>query len=182
MSKYLNFTLGLILCSFAAVAAQNVGGAVVGTVKHIDAATKTIVVKMADGTERTFHFAEHTSVHGTKEAVKGSKEPLNGLKGGSEVVVHYTRRGSEDTAEEIDHIGKDGLKVGEGTVKKIDRGGKTLTVTTADGSEETYRLTDRAARAAGEDIGKGTEKSAKVTIYYTEEGGHKVARFFKKAF
>lgn len=180
MCKCLNFILGLILCSLTAVAAQDVVSAVHGTVKRIDAATKIIVVKMADGTDHTFRFADRTAVHGTKEAVKGGKETLYGLKDGSEVVVHFTRRGSEDTAEEIDHIGKDGLRVGEGTVKKIDRGAKTLTVTTAKGSEELYRLTDRAARDAGEDIGKGLQKSEKVTVYYTEEAGRKVAHFFKK--
>jgi len=32
------------------------------------------------------------------------------------------------------------------------------------------------------DIGEGAEKSGKVTVYYTEEAGRKVARFFKKTF
>jgi len=50
------------------------------------------------------------------------------------------------------------------------------------GAEETFRLTGRAARDVGKGIGEGAEKSAKVTVYYTEEAGHKVAHFFKKAF
>jgi hypothetical protein len=49
-------------------------------------------------------------------------------------------------------------------------------------AEETYRLADRAVKDTGKDIGEGAEKSAKVTVYYTEEGGHKVAHFFKKIF
>jgi hypothetical protein len=28
-------------------------------------------------------------------------------------------------------------------------------------------------------VGKGTEKGAKVTVYYTEEGGKKIAHFFE---
>jgi hypothetical protein len=34
----------------------------------------------------------------------------------------------------------------------------------------------------GKDIGEGAENSGKVTVYYTEEGGHKVAHFLKKTF
>jgi hypothetical protein len=89
------------------------------------------------------------------------------------------KKGTVETAEEIDHVGKDGLKVTEGTVSKIDRDGKTLMVKTADGAEATFSLTEHAAKDARKDIAKGTEKSAKVTVYYTEEGGRKVAHFFK---
>lgn len=42
-------------------------------------------------------------------------------------------------------------------------------------------MTDNAAKDAGKDIAAGTEKSVKVTVYYSEEGGHKVAHFFKRA-
>ena len=162
-----------------AVVAQDVVSAVKGTVEKVDSGTKTAVVKTADGTEHTFHFVERTSVHGAEASAAGAKDAFHGMKEGSEVVVHYSKKGTEETAEEIDHVGKDGLKVTEGTVSKIDRGGKTLVVKTADGAEETYHLTDHAAKDAGKDIGKGAEKSAKVTVYYTEEGGRKVAHFFK---
>ena len=43
------------------------------------------------------------------------------------------------------------------------------------------RMLDSAAKDTGEDVESGTEKTAKVTVYYTEEGGHKVAHFFRKA-
>jgi len=96
--------------------------------------------------------------------------------------VHYTAKGAEDTAEEVDHLGKSGLKATEGTISHIDRGSKTIAIKTADGTEEAFRMTGHAAEDAGTDIGKGAEKSEKVTVYYTEEAGHKVAHFFKKAF
>jgi hypothetical protein len=69
----------------------------------------------------------------------------------------------------------------DATVTHIDRGTKTLTVKTGSGAEETYRLTESAAKDAGKGIDEGTEKSAQVTVYYTGEAGHKVAHFFKKA-
>jgi len=169
--------IGYLLFGLIALAAQDVVSAVDGTVKKIDSGAKTVVVKTADGTEHTFHFLGRTVVHGAEATAKGSKEAFHGLKEGTEVAVHYTAKGGEETAEEVDHIGKDGLKVTEGTISHIDRGAKTVAIKTADGAETTYRLADHAAK----DTGKGVEKSGKVTVYYTEEGGHKVAHFVKQS-
>jgi hypothetical protein len=168
----------LLAMSFAAVAlfaADDVVTAVEGTVKKVDAGTKTVVVKSADGTEHTVHFVSKTSVHGWDAADAGAKDGMHGVKEGSHVVVHYTVKGADKTAVEMDRIGDGGLKVTEGTVSKIDRGTKTLAVKTADGAEATYKITDHAVV----DTGKGIEKASKVTVYYTEEGGKKVVHFFK---
>jgi hypothetical protein len=180
MCKFLYFAFSLMLFIPASVSAQGVAGAVEGTVKSVDTTAKTIAVKTADGTEDTFHYAESTAVHGTRDTATGSRDTYRGLKEGSHVVVHYTGKGTDKTADEIDNLGKNGLKVGEGTVKTLDRNGRTLTVKTADGAEDTYRLSERASRDAGKGLTKGSEKSVKVTVYYTEEAGHKIAHFFKK--
>jgi hypothetical protein len=172
----------VLIAALPVFAVQDVASVAEGTVKKIDSSTKTVLIATKDGTEHTFHFGERTTVHGVEAAGKGSEETLHGLKEGTEVAVHYTSKGTVDTAEEIDHIGKDGLKVTEGTFKKIDHGAKTITIATADGTERTFRLLGRAARDTGRDIEKGTDKSAKVTVYYTEEGGEKVAHFFKSSF
>ena len=167
--------LGLSFAAIAIFAADDVVTAVEGTVKKVDAGTKTVVVKTGDGTEHTVHFVAKTSVHGWDAADAGAKDGMHGVKEGSHVVVHYTAKGTEKTAQEVDRIGDGGLKVTEGTVSKIDRGTKTLAVKTADGAEATYRITDHAVV----DTGKGIEKATKVTVYYTEEGGKKVVHFFK---
>ena len=175
------FVAAVLLVAPALFAAQGeVVRAMEGTVKKVDATTKTFVVKAADGTEHTLRFVGRTSVHGGEATAKGTKDAFQGLKEGSEVVVHYSTKGTEETAEEVDHIGKGGLKTTQGTLTSMDRGAKAMTVKTADGAVTTFRLTDRAATDAGEDIGKGAEKSAKVSVYYTEEAGRKVAHFFKK--
>jgi hypothetical protein len=171
----------LLAWCWPAAAIERRHGILVGVVLKTDDAAKTVVVKLADGTEHTFHFVKATTVHGAHETAAGAKDAFHGLKEGSEVAVHYTAKGTVETAEEVDHIGKDGLKVTEATVTHVDRGAKTIAVKTADGTEEVYRMTDSAARDAGKGIGTGAEKSAKVTVYYTEEAGHKVAHFFKKA-
>jgi len=181
MLKRFSVIMMLMALCWAALAVEQRHGILVGAVLRTDAAAKTVVVKLADGTEHTFHFVKRTTVHGAQGTAAGATDAFRGLKEGSEVAVHYIAQGTEETAEEIDNIGKDGLKVTEATVTHIDRGAKTLALKTADGAEETYRLTDSAAKDAGKDIAAGAEKSAKVTVYYTEEGGHKVAHFFKRA-
>ena len=168
-------TLFLLLCSNAFAIT-----AVKGKVEKIDHTAKTIVVKAEDGTEHTFHFVGRTAVHGGEMAEAAAKESFHGLKEGSDVVVHYTVKGSEETAEEIDHVGEGGLKTAQGTVTHLDRGAKTVTLKTEDGTEKSFRLTDHAAEDAGKDVSEGAEKSGKVTVYYTERAGHKVAHFFSK--
>ena len=134
-----------------------------GTISKIDSGAKTIVVKTAEGTEHTFRFIAKTTVHGTEA---GAKDTFRGLKEGTEVVAHYTAKGAEKTAVEVDQVGKDGLKAVDGTVSDIDRGGKKLVVKSADGTEQAFKLAEHAAA----ETGKGAEKSAKVTVYYTENG------------
>jgi hypothetical protein len=180
MKSMVRASLMLLLLSGFACAAQDAVSAVHGTITKLDSTTKTAVVKTQDGTEHTIKFVDKTTVHGGEAAAAGGKDAFHGLTEGSEVVAHYTTKGTEKTAVEVDKVGKDGIKSVDGTVTHIDRGGKTLVVKAADGTEDTFRLSDHAASDAGKDIAKGTEKSAKVTVYYTENAGKKVAHFFEK--
>jgi len=168
--------LALVLVSVA-YAADDVVNAVHGTITKVDSATKTFVIKTADGTEHSMHVVDATTVH---ESDISAKDSWRGLKEGTEAVVHYTTAGTDDTALEIDKIGKGGLKSSEGTIEGIDRGGKKLVVTSGDGAQSTYRLTDHAAKDAGKGIGAGVEKGTKVTVYYTKDAGIRVAHFFEK--
>jgi hypothetical protein len=113
--------------------------------------------------------------HGAEATAHGSKDAFLAMKEGDEVVVHYTVKGAVKTAQEIDHLGKGGLRMSEVAVKSVDHAAKTVTVKTAEGAEETYHLSKSAVR----ETGKGLEKTGKVTVYYTEEGGKKIAHFFK---
>jgi hypothetical protein len=91
-------------------AADDVVSAVHGTITKLDSATKTMVVKTKDGTEHTIRIVGTTTVHGTDAAGAGAKDAFHGLKEGSEVVAHYTAKGTEKSAVEVDHVGKDGMK------------------------------------------------------------------------
>jgi hypothetical protein len=180
MKSILRASLALLLLGAFQLAAQDVVSAVHGTITKLDSTAKTAVVKTKDGTEHTVKFVDKTTVHGVDATAAGSKDVFHGLTEGSEVVAHYTTKGTEETAVEVDKVGKDGIKAVDGTVTHIDRGAKTIAVKTADGTEETFRLSGHAAADAGKDIAKGSEKSAKVTVYYTEEAGKKTAHFFEK--
>jgi hypothetical protein len=172
-----NFGITLVVFfAAAALSAQDVASAVVGTVKAVDKGTKTAVVKTAEGTEHTFHFVGRTVAHGAEATAKGSKDAFQEMKEGDEVVVHYTVKGTEKTAVEVDHLGKDGLKMSVVAVKSVDHGAKTVTGKTAEGAEETYHLTDHAVR----ETGKGLKEGGKTTVYYTEEAGKKIAHYFKE--
>jgi arginine repressor len=179
MKTLTRMVLALSLVSVA-FAADDVVSAVHGTVTKLDSAGHTVVVKTADGTEHSLHLVKETTVHGAHASADAAKDSWHGVTEGSEVVAHYTKRGTEDTALEVDKVGKGGLRATEGTIKDIDRGAKTMVVKTADGTEKTFKLTDHAAKDGGKDIGEGTEKGAKVVVYSTEVSGKKVAHFFEK--
>jgi hypothetical protein len=167
-------------------AAQDMVSAVHGTITKLDSVTKTMVVKVKDGSEQTIKFADKTTVHGAKasvhETAMGATKngTFHGLKEGTEVVAHYTTKGTEKTAAEVDNVGKDGIKSMDGAITHIDHASKTIAVKTADGTEQTFRLSGHAADDAGKDIEKGAEKTTNVTVYYTEEAGKKTAHFFEK--
>jgi hypothetical protein len=107
-----------------------------------------------------------------------------GLEEGSRVIVHYTPEGEDDTADEVDRIGDDGLIAVEGVITNVDRHAGTLSIRLTDGSGETLRLTARAAA----ELGKGLDADAaagmaKVVVYVTpltDDAGGRVAHYFRR--
>jgi hypothetical protein len=163
----------------AAYAVEDVVSAVHGTVAKISSAGKVVVVKAADGTEYSMHLVKTTAVHGADATAAAAKDSWHGLTEGTEVVAHYTKRGAEITAVEIDRIGKGGLEVTKGTITAISRTGKTLAIKTSDGTVKTFQLTGRAAKYAGSSIAKGAEKGTDVVVYSSAVTGKKIAHFFE---
>ena len=180
MKNVLRFLMVAALLVFAVRAADDVASAVHGTITKLDDGTKTMVVKTKDGTEHTVHFTDKTAVWGADKTAAGAKDSFKGLSEGSEVVVHYTAKGTEKSAVEVDKVGKDGLKAVDGTVTKVGKDGKTVVVKSADGTEHTFDVAGHDTADSAKEIGKGADKGGKVTVYYTEEGGKKVAHFFEK--
>ena len=180
MKNLLRFLAVAGLVVFGVRAADDVSNAVHGTITKLDSVTKNMVVKTKDGTEHTVHFVDKTAVWGADKTAAGAKDAFKGLSEGSEVVVHYTAKGTENTATEVDKVGKGGLKYVDGTVTKVGQGGKTVVVKGADGTEQTFTVAGHDTAEAAKGIGKAADKTGKTTVYYTEEGGKKIAHFFEK--
>jgi hypothetical protein len=115
--------------------------------------------------------------------------PINGLTGtvALEGTVEQEYAGANtvivktvDGVRHVFHFGKD-LLVHGGKDTGIDRGRKQITIRFDDKNTETFQLTGRAAVDAGRDLDEAPTSAVRVTVYYTDEAGHKVAHFFKKA-
>lgn len=180
MKNVVRFVTVAALLLFAVYAADDVVSAVHGTITKLDSSTNTMVIKTKDGTEHTVHFVDKTAVFGADKTAAGAKDSFKGLSEGSDVIVHYSEKGGEKTATEVDKVGKDGLKYVDGTVTKVGKDGKTVVVKSADGTEHTFDVAGRDTADAAKSIGKSADKAGKTTVYYTEEGGKKVAHFFEK--
>ncbi len=180
MKNLLRFFSVAALLVFAVYATEDVVTAIHGTISRLDSSTKTMVVKTKDGVEHSVRFVDKTAVWGADKTAAGAKDAFKGLSEGSEVVVHYTDKGGEKTATEVDKVGKDGLKSVDGAVTKVGEGGKTVVVKTADGTEHTFDVAGHDTADTAKDLGKAADKTGKVTVYYTEKGGKKIAHFFEK--
>jgi hypothetical protein len=175
MRPFLRLALvGVVTLGFAPAYAQQ-GPAIHGfngtmateaTIKSEHKAANKIIVETEDGVEHVYDAAKGLVVH-------GGKDPFSGLKPGTTVIIHYT---ADNTAQEIDRVGIDGLRSMEGIATRIDRGKKEITVRYDDGKIETLKLTNRAAADVGKNIGEDT----RIVVYYSDEGGGKVTHYFKK--
>ena len=183
----------LLVLFVAAVASlaydTDVVHAVAGAVTTVDKTAKTIAIKTADGTEEVFKYTENTSVRGAKDAAhatkKGALDTYFAGKEGTHVIVRYTVKGADKTANAVDDFGKDAFKVAHGTVTHVDKDAHTVAIKTDDGAEATYHFSKEAAVDTEHGVVKGTEYAAKegdkVVVHYSEDAGKKIVHFFKKA-
>jgi hypothetical protein len=148
-----------------------------GTLVQEHAAANTVIVKTVDGVEHLFHFTKDLLVHGGKGS---GVDALQGLRDGTTVAVHYTVVGGDAAITELDQISDEGLVATEGTVVRIDRSRKHIIIRFDNGKTEVFELTERAASGVGKDIDRVTDGTARVTVYYRDEDGHRIAHFFKR--
>jgi hypothetical protein len=128
-----------------------------------------MAIDTADGARHSYSLADDLVVHTGNGAAGG----LRGIRVGSKVAVHYTVEDGRETVHEVDRLGDDGLRAAKGTVSHMDLVAKKISIKAADGSVQTFDLTDRAA----EDAVRGIGKSGKQTVYYSEEGRKKTIHF-----
>ena len=148
-----------------------------GTMQQFYRAANVVVITTMDGMEHVYHFTKDLIVHGGK---KPGVDALEGLRAGTTVVIHHTTAGSQESIEEIDVLGDEGLKSTEGMVTNIDRRKNEITIRYNNGKTETLQMTSRAAAETEAGIDESAEE-ARVVVYYSDEAGHKIAHYFKKA-
>jgi hypothetical protein len=162
-------------------ASSSTSHATAGELEKVSQDGKTITVKAADGTEHVFKVTGKTVVTGTEAGAKGAA--LAG-KEGSQVVVKYTGEGADKTAHAVDVTGKETLKATEGTVTAVGKGGHTVTVKLADGTEKTFDMGKEAMVDTGHGVSEGSKYTAKegekVVVYSTTKSAGEVVHLFKK--
>jgi len=162
--------------------------AVGGVVTKVDSAAKTIALKLSDGTEQAFKYTSTTSVHVSKEAgreaKKASVDTYMAGKEGTHVVLHYSGEGADKTAVAVHDFGKDGLKFSQGTVTRVDKAARTVTIKSEDGTEETYHVAKHATIDTEHGVVKAPELAAKdgekVTVHYSEDAGKKFIHLLRR--
>jgi hypothetical protein len=179
-ASFVQVLLILVAICFVAASLAAQTNVITGTLDKVDSAGKTIAVKTADGTVETVKFTDKTTVHGLKDAAKGTD--LAGKEGGH-VILHTVGEGTDKTAHSVEWFGDKTVHTTEGTVEDVGEGSKTVAVKTADGTKETFVVADHATVDTGKDVTrysvKGAKKGEHVTVYYTEDAGKKVAHVFK---
>ena len=144
-----------------------------GTVDREYEIANAVAVKAIDGTRWVFKSAKGLVVHGGPDA---GAEALKSLRPGTTVVVHYAGAGADATAQEVDVVGDDGLRITEGVIIGINRGRREITVRLDSSTTETLQLTERASH----EVERGTGTAERVVVYYKDEHGRKVVHHFRK--
>jgi len=105
-------------------------------------------------------------LHRGRSGVREGAGSLKSLRPGIPVAVQYTVKGI--AAGGPSQGGQAGSNVNEGTVTKVDRDNRKVTIKFANGSTETLRSDNTATR-----------HSSRVIVFYADESGRQVAHFFK---
>lgn len=144
--------------------------------RDIDGADALFVMTFS-GARHVFHAAKGLLVHGGKGT---GVDELRGLHAGETVAVHYSIAAGENIVQEVDRLSHGGLSLMEGTVISINRRRQEIVIRFDAHRTTTFKLTDRAARDVGHDLDAKTDGSIRITVYYTDEAGLKVAHYFRK--
>jgi hypothetical protein len=175
MKPHPGYWLGSLLCGALTLPASALAGqspaqvpihGVTGTIatpesveRFYDGVNKTLV-KTGEGIDRLRGA--------TKAKPDGEAASLDGLRPGTSVVVHYSVKGIQTSADANDAVERSGSSVNEGIVTNVDRSSKRITIRFAGGSTETLRLTRSTS-------------GGRVIVYYPDRAGQQAAHYFKPA-
>lgn len=154
---------------------------VVGEVRKVDYAAKTVVLHTADGGNETVEIAEDTVVYGVVSAGSAVDVYARDALEGAWAIVQYTSNGAHKTAVAIDSLGGRKVKVAHGSVVRVDQAAEFIVIKTRAGAEDRFELTRDVVVDAGLGLERGAtpcraiDEGAKVAISYSEQAGKKTA-------
>jgi hypothetical protein len=110
---------------------------------------------------------EHDAARALASRVAGAMhgkgtDRLEGLREGSEVVVHYAGG------------------VTDGTIARLDRSSNRVAIKYGDGTTQEYKVTDAAPLDTGTAVDQPTGGAKHVVVSYTDDQGRKVERHMKR--
>jgi len=122
-----------------------------------------------EGLEQAGDGIDHlTGSNGTK--VRKGVGSLDSLQPGTPVAVQYMVKGIQASADQTAQVSSLPVTINEGTVTRVDRDRKRITITFANGTTEALQSDNSF-----------TQRSSRVKVSYLDKSGRRVARFFKPA-
>ncbi|MCU1386167.1 MAG: hypothetical protein JWL71_4864 [Acidobacteria bacterium] len=140
-------------------------------------ALNTVAIKTADGIEHLFHLTERSDVH---ERTETGEQALRGIEEGSRAVVHETMTADQKTTRHIGRAAEDAVKATKGVITHVDWRAKSMVIRLADGTRETFRLTDRAVSGAATSVDRVETRIPAIVISFSDEAGRHVAYYFTR--
>ena len=121
-----------------------------------------------EGLEKTGDGIESLT-HDNNRVRKGVGS-LDSLQPGTPVAVQYMVKGIQASADQTAQVSLNPVNINEGTVTRVDRDRKRITITFANGTTEALQSDNSF-----------TQSSSRVKVSYLDKSGRRVARFFKPA-
>jgi len=122
-----------------------------------------------EGLEKAGDGIDHlTGSTGTK--VHKGVGSLDSLQPGTPVAVQYVVKGIQASADQTTQFSSNPVNINEGTVTRVDRDRKRITIKFANGTTEALNSDNSF-----------TKSSSRVMVSYVDKSGRRVARFFKPA-
>ncbi len=174
---------GCILLASLAATAQEVVNALVGTVRYIDTAAKTITITQDDGSDA--EFKDLINSKATIEfdpAIRTDATAADEFKkSGERVIVYYFGAGEVRTVVALRSLGPGPFIIRSGTVVHFDKREHTLTIKNQSGTHQTFQIVSTTVAESGMGAVAGLnfqpDKGDQVQIYAVSEDGSMTALF-----
>ena len=176
--------LGALSASFATANAQQIVHAMTGKVTAVYPASKTIQIDTDDGSQSIFDIMGQNVLISFEKNVKALTIPASAFnKADCQVVVFYYGQEGVRTVVAVEELGAGPLAHDTGTVVKMDKHARLLTIKTDAGSEQTYHMDAKTLADSSYGVMEGLkfspDKGSKVRVTASTQNGESTALFIR---